>query len=144
MQGTPHNVLICANSNTACDEITKRLLSVLHRDEILRIYAQSYDEKNLSADIIPICNLRGGKFEIPSLCYVNQHRVVICTLTTAGCMTRARHRDRNFDSEHFGYIFIDEAASVHETVSWIAIAGVYPFIFVFLKKSKFGYFHRED
>lgn len=130
VRGTTNNVLVCANSNTACDEITKRLLNVLHKGEMLRIYAKSYDVNDLSEDIRPICNVKMGKFEFPSLDYVYEHRVVICTLTTAGCMTRARNRVRNFSSDHFGYIFLDEAAAVQETVSLIAIAGMHIFLFL--------------
>lgn len=120
---TRNAVLVCANSNAACDEITKRLLNVLRSDELFRVYAKSYDEKMLSDYIKPISNFKAGKFEFPSIAYLNQFRVVICTLSTAGCIARARDLDPDFDSCHFSHIFIDEAACVLETVSLIAIAG---------------------
>lgn len=116
-------VLVCANSNSACDELTERLLNVLTPEEIHRMYAKSFDKEKVSSKIQPICNINGEKFQMPSLEYLNQFRVVVCTLITAGSIVRARNKDSSFSSDHFSYIFIDEAASCQETISLIAIAG---------------------
>lgn len=88
------------------------------------MYAKSYDRRKISEDIEPICNLMRGEFRFPSLKYLYQIRVLVCTLCTAGCLARARE-DLNFSSRHFSYVFIDECASTHETVSLIPIAGRY-------------------
>lgn len=117
-------VLVCCNSNSACDEITERLAKSLKKNEIFGLYAKSYGCKNITSKITPICNLNKGKIQFPSLSYLYQFRVLICTLLTAGSITRAREVDQNFDSGHFSYIFIDEAASCHEPIALILIAGM--------------------
>lgn len=89
---------------------------------MLRMYSVSFELEKLSSAIKPFCNLHGDEFKYPSLKDLYEYRVLICTLSTAGCMTRARH-DINFQPHHFDYIFIDECASAHETMSLIPIAG---------------------
>lgn len=121
---TEKNVLVCANSNAACDEITKRLLEVLCYGELHRMYAKSYNKNLISDKIRPVSNLMEGRLEFPSLQYLYQFRVVVCTLLTAGCVTRARGQNRTFSSAHFSHIFIDEAACAHEPVTLIPIAGM--------------------
>lgn len=124
---TNNSVLVCAHSNAACDEITKRLLDVLSGDMVYRMYAKSFNTRTISHDIRKICNLRHGEIKFPSLDFLYQFRVVVSTLLTAGCITRAREQDANFDSSHFSHVFIDEAACTHETASLIPIAGQYYF-----------------
>lgn len=125
-------VLVCANSNAACDEITERLLHVLSYGEMFRLYAKSYNVRKVSESIRPICNLdKDGKFSIPSLWFLCKFRVLICTLPAAGCLTRAeddypRRRRRRYDYKNtlqFSHIIIDESASTHETETMIPIAG---------------------
>lgn len=118
-------VLVCASSNAACDEIGERLLDILDADRIFRMYAKTYDRNTLSEKMKRICNLKNGTFQFPQLKYLYQFRVVICTLTTAGFLTMARGADSNFNSSHFSYIFIDEAACVQETICLIPITGNY-------------------
>lgn len=115
-------VLVCANSNAACDEITERLLAVLKKCEIFRMYAQSYDKKKIDDGILPVCNLVNDEFIFPSSVFLYKFRVLICTLTTSGCLTRARENG-SFRSNHFSHVIIDECASSHETVTMIPIAG---------------------
>lgn len=122
-------ILVCANSNSACDELTLRLLQFLSKSEIYRLYAKSFNKNILNNKILPICNLQGEEFKFPSLAYLYQFRVVVCTLMTAGSLTRARGRDRYFDPSHFSRVFIDEAACVHEPITIIPIAGIYFSIF---------------
>ncbi|XP_031626698.1 putative helicase mov-10-B.2 isoform X2 [Contarinia nasturtii] len=116
-------VLVCTNSNAACDEITERLLKVLHSGEMFRMYAKSHDVRKISDNIKPICNYFKRKFLFPSLKFLYQFRVIICTLTTSGCMVRARD-ESTFNCHHFSHVIIDEAASTHETVTWIPVAGL--------------------
>lgn len=122
---TKKYVLVCANANAACDEITERLAKVLKSSEIFRMYAKSFESKNISSKIIPFSNLHKGKIQFPSLPFLYKFRVVICTLPTAGSLTRARGLEQVYDSSHFSYIFIDEAATCHEPVTLITIAGIY-------------------
>lgn len=89
---------------------------------MFRMYAKSYDHRQISESIKPICNYRGGELRYPSLEFLYQFRVLICTLCTSGCLTRASI-DPHFKADHFSHIFIDESASTHETVSMIPIAG---------------------
>lgn len=117
-------ILVTAQSNSACDEITERLLDVLNPNQILRLYAKSFEKNLISSKIQPCSNLRDGEIKFPSLNYLYKFRIVVATLSTVGCISRARGHDRHFDSSHFSYIFIDEAACVHEPVSMIPIAGL--------------------
>lgn len=116
-------VLICANSNAACDEITQRLLKTLKNDQIFRMYAKSYTEEKVPDDIKKCYNFVQKGFKYPCLNYLYKFRVVICTLLTAGHLMRARN-DPGFNPSHFSYLFIDECASTHETASIIPIAGI--------------------
>lgn len=60
---------------------------------------------------------------MPSLAYIYQFRVIVCTLLTSGCLARSRDADDKFDSGHFKYVFIDEAACAQSSVALVAIAG---------------------
>lgn len=125
---TNKSVLVCAASNAACDTITERLIDVLRKGEIFRMYAKSFKSVNIAAKIKPFSNFKDGEIKFSCLEYLYEQRVVVCTLTTAGCLTRARETDNKFDAEHFGYVIIDEAASVQEPISLIPIAGMIKFI----------------
>lgn len=119
---TQHHVLICANSNTACDEITTRLIETLPDISIFRMYAKSFKE-TLNENIKKISNFTENGFEFPCLAYLYKYRVVVCTLFTAGNLVRARSNDENFDSSHFSHIIVDEAACTNEPTTMIPIAG---------------------
>lgn len=112
-------MLICAQSNAACDEITDRLLSTLSEYEMFRMYASSFDKNKLKPEFIPYCNWTGDAFHYPSVEFLMKYRVIVCTLCTSGMLTRAR-----IPYSHFSYVFIDECASTHETMTLIPIAGI--------------------
>ena len=116
-------VLVCANSNAACDEITLRLVKVLKKHEIFRMYAKSFNESKVDASIKQCCNYYRGRFQYPCLQYLYGFRVVVCTLLTSGHLMRARS-DPNFNPKHFSYIIVDECASTNETTTLIPIAGM--------------------
>ncbi|XP_037036186.1 putative helicase mov-10-B.2 isoform X2 [Bradysia coprophila] len=120
---TTKNILVCAQSNAACNEIAERLAKVLNPDEMLRMFSMSYELDQISSTIEPFCNLFDGALKYPSLEYLYGFRVLICTLSTSGCLVRARISS-NFDPSHFHYVFIDECASAHETMALIPIAGL--------------------
>lgn len=124
IESTEKCVLVTASSNAACDEIAQRLVKLLKRDQIFRLYAQSHDRNKVPQTIAPISNLREN-FKLPSLLYLYQYRVVVCTLLTAGNLTRARGKDDHFDSKHFGFVIIDEAACAQCSALMVPIAGNY-------------------
>lgn len=127
-------MLVCANSNAACDEITERLLNVLAYGEMFRMYAKTYNVRRISDQIKPVSNFHDGMLRIPSLGFLSRFRVLICTLPATGCLSRARNEQRRerrgryyhrqtTDSIRFSYIIIDECASTHESETLIPIAG---------------------
>lgn len=91
-------------------------------DQLLRMYSMSYDLNKISSTIKSYCNLIDDELRYPALDEIYKFRIVICTLSTSGCLTRAR-MDVHFRPDHFGYVIIDECASAQETFSLIPIAG---------------------
>lgn len=120
VQSTKKNVLVCANSNAACDEITVRLINILTTNQLLRFYAKKFDNVKLKAEIQPYSNWNGKDFHHPVLKHLLEFRVIVCTLCTAACLTRA---DEKSGPIPFSHIIIDECASTHETMALVAIAG---------------------
>lgn len=120
-------VLVCAMSNAACDEIAERLLSVLSNAEVHRLYTTSYNLDNISKTIRPACNIdkadKEPKLINPPLKTLYGYRVIVCTLSTAGSLNCSRADSAHYRPHHFQYVFIDESASSHETMTLIPIAG---------------------
>ena len=83
-------VLVCVNSNVACDEIAERLLNVLQPGEMFRMYAKSYNTKKISDRLKPICNWLDDKYHFPALNFLYQFRVLVATVAVAGYLTKAR------------------------------------------------------
>lgn len=110
-------------SNAACDEITERLVDILRDDEIYRLYAKSYKNERISSKIVRCSNYDRQEIIYPSLKYLYQFRVLVCTLCSAGCLTRAR-LDKAWRANHFSYVFIDECASAPEAMCLVPIAGL--------------------
>lgn len=119
VRNTEKNVLVCAQSNAACDELTNRLRGFLTRDEMFRMYSKSKDLDVISSSFKAVSNLFGGELKYPPLDFIYKYRVVICTLATAGCLVRA-----NCDPDHFSYVVIDECASALEPITLVPIAGL--------------------
>lgn len=113
------NVLVCVQSNAACDEITVRLKEFLDESVMFRMYSRSKDMEQVTKSIITFSNYFGGELKLPPLKYIYKYRVVICTLATAGCLTRAL-----CNPHHFNYIIIDECASAVETIALVPIVGL--------------------
>ncbi|XP_037051434.1 putative helicase mov-10-B.1 [Bradysia coprophila] len=117
---TSKNILVCAHSNAACNEITERLAKVLSDTEMLRMLSVSHDKADISSTIKPFCNLFDGRLNYPELSYLYKFRVLICTLSVSGCLVRAYKSD----PKHFSYVFIDECANACETMTLVPIAGL--------------------
>lgn len=127
VRSTKNCVLVCTNSNAAADEIAMRLLRVLQKSEIYRLYAKSHSEKNVNNELKSCSNFVKGQFHIPSLKYLYKFRVIVCTLLTAGCLSRARE-DHDFSPSHFSHVIIDECASSNETATLVPIAGIFYYL----------------
>lgn len=119
------HVLVCSSSNAACDEIFERLLPIFNSNDILRLYASSYDRKKLKDHYIGFCNYNDEtrSFDMPELKYLYGFGVIICTLSVAGNLVRANDHPL-FRPDHFSHVIIDESASTHETLTMVPIAGI--------------------
>lgn len=120
---TNKNIMVCAPSNAASDEIAIRLVKILKDGELFRLFPKLYEPKKIHDVLRKVCNLRDEKLSHPSLSFLYQFRVVVTTVSTVSSITRARE-DPNFKSGHFAYVFIDEAACLHEPATMVAIAGL--------------------
>lgn len=121
---TSSSILVCANSNSAADEIAQRLAIILKSNEFIRIYAKSFNGSKVKDDIKKKSNFIKGTFQYPCLKFIYKFRVVICTLSTSGHLMRARNRDKDFNAKHFSYLMIDECASTNQTTTMIPISGM--------------------
>lgn len=130
---TDQNILVCAMSNAACDEIADRLVDVLEEDEMYRFYARSYKHEKITARLARVSNYDSDGIFYPTLKFLYQFRVIICTLCSSGCFTRARKDVNVWREDHFSYIFIDECASAHETMCLVPIAGTNQSIVLFIE-----------
>lgn len=117
-------VLVCSNSNAACDELFGRLLDVCDFHEILRLYTVSHDPKTVDPAHLKCSNWdsRMNSFSMPDLPFLYQHQVLVCTLAVASSLTRA-NQCNTFKADHFSHIFIDESCCAHETMTMVPIAG---------------------
>lgn len=120
VQSTSKNVLVCAISNAACDELANRLANVLTKNELLRLYTKGFDYRKMNSHLESYSNRNDGEFCYPAMKHLLEFRVIVCTLCTASCLTRS---EAQIQPNAFSHIIIDEAASTHETMAMVAIAG---------------------
>lgn len=99
---TNQHILVCANSNTACDEVAERIVKVLGQSSVFRLYAKSFNKTLLKPQLQQISNLQNGEFQFPPLEHLHKFRVLVCTLLTAGLLVRAN----GIDAKHFSHIII--------------------------------------
>lgn len=114
-------ILVCATSNSACDEIAKRLLDLNDNEKIFRLFSRSvmFKMENVPGIVLMNSNLAKGEHYFPTRDVIYAYKVLVCTLITAGRMTQGE-----ISSEHFSHVFIDEAGSTTETQTLVAIAGL--------------------
>lgn len=113
---------------------------------MMRMYSQSYDLDKISETIKPYCNLIGGELKYPQFYEIYKFRVLVCTLSTSAHLSkspesmnfRTNRSYIKFKPDHFSYVFIDECASAHETMSLIPIAGNGIFIFKIQLENNFN------
>ncbi|XP_055631253.1 putative helicase MOV-10 [Toxorhynchites rutilus septentrionalis] len=118
---TKAHVLVTASSNFACNVLAERLLQVLPKGDIFRVFSKNAERllAEMSFDLIECSNLNTGVHRLPSEEEIYDKRVVICTLTTAGRLVQA-----SIKPNHFHYVFIDECGSATEASALVPIAGV--------------------
>lgn len=115
-------------------------MQVLNKSQLLRFYPKSYSLQKIKPSLQKISNIYDGKLCIPQLSFFYGFRVIVCTLCTAGCFTRARADYEVFNASHFSHVIIDESASTHETMTLVAIAGNF-FIFTSVSRKRVGRKH---
>lgn len=124
---TEDNVLVCVQTNLACDEITSRLIHHLKKDEMLRLYAKKYPVQNVNEKLRAFSNIHeiDSKYfsDYPRLSCIYSFRVVICTLCTSSCLARGTKDKSVWTANHFQYVFIDENTCTTEVLSLVSIAG---------------------
>lgn len=115
------HILVCAASNSACDEVANRLLQIVQNDQVFRMFSVSQTDKMgiIPRDVLAASNLCKAEHYYPTLLKLYQYKVVICTLTTAGRLSQA-----HINPLHFTHVFVDESGSATETQLLIAIAGI--------------------
>ncbi|XP_031638656.1 putative helicase mov-10-B.1 isoform X2 [Contarinia nasturtii] len=121
---TNEKILVCAMSNAACDEIAERLIDILKEGEMYRFYAKSYKNEKVNYRVRQYSNFGPTGITYPSLEFLYKFRVLVCTLCSAGCLSRARVDKEIWKPDHFDYVIIDEAASALEPIAMVPIAGV--------------------
>lgn len=121
---TDQYVLVCATSNSACDEIAERLLDVIEDEyDMYRMFARSVLPDRVCPRLKRVSNLRDGKYFNPALKILYRYRVIITTLCTSSCFARAHIEKTVYDPKHFSYVFIDECSSASEVLTLVPIAG---------------------
>ncbi|CAK9797532.1 Putative helicase mov-10-B.1 [Anthophora plagiata] len=113
------HILVCASSNTAADEIAKRLLLILPSKDIFRMYAASKIVDNIDETINPSSNFVNNMvLYLPKDIFILK-KIVITTLTSCARLVKL-----NLRSDHFSYVFIDEASQSIELESLIPLTLV--------------------
>lgn len=111
-------ILICAQSNACCDDISKKLLQYLSDQKILRFYSSSMERKvlELNEEVVSNSNLRGNKLNELSVEELHHFQIIITTLASSKKLQLA-----NLEEGHFTHILIDECGSATEVASLIPI-----------------------
>ncbi|XP_017877191.1 putative helicase mov-10-B.1 [Ceratina calcarata] len=113
------SILVCAHSNAAADEITKRLLQFLPTKYIFRIYAKAKTANTIDNKLIDCSNfINGESLYLPNEVFTLK-KIVITTLTT--CI---RLVNLNLRNDHFSHIFIDEASQSTELETLIPFTTI--------------------
>ncbi|KDR14736.1 putative helicase mov-10-B.1 [Zootermopsis nevadensis] len=117
------HLLICAPSNSAANEVTKRLLiscqgHIPDRD-IFRLYAASYNVGAIPEELKK-CSNYTDDFFFPSKEEIMKYAVVVVTLATA-----ARLVTGGIPAGHFSHLFIDESGQAVEPETLIPVGGLF-------------------
>lgn len=110
------HILISAQSNSACDEIGKRLMKVVSYNKIFR-FQSSYNLKSTDKEQFNILNSYCPD-QYPSYEELYHFSIVIVTLSMSSRLIQAHVK-----KDHFDYIFIDECGAASEPESLVPIIG---------------------
>ncbi|KYN14070.1 Putative helicase MOV-10 [Trachymyrmex cornetzi] len=113
------NILVCALSNAAADEITKRLIKYIPINMISRMYAPSREWLSVDKEIRPCANFVDDTTIFLSKEVLLLKKIIISTLSSS-----IRLVDVNFRKNHFSYIIIDEASQATEPDMLIPLAAI--------------------
>lgn len=72
------HILVCATSNSACDEIVQRLISnEMAKNNVFRLFAKSMEEEiaDISADVLAVSNLKKTEHYYPSTDALSKYKV---------------------------------------------------------------------
>ena len=109
--------MACAPSNSAADEILRRLKTSLDKDEIFRFNAVTRDRRTISEDLFRYCYTNPqGIFSVPKMDDLLGFKVVVST-----CVSAAFAYGIGVQPGHFTHIFVDEAAQATEAEVMAAI-----------------------
>ncbi|XP_063709671.1 putative helicase mov-10-B.1 [Culicoides brevitarsis] len=117
------NILVCASSNYACNEIMSRLLdlNVVDETDMFRYLSKSQMRKldTIEDRILELSNIdKNQMFNIPTKEDLQGYKIIFLTLVTAG-----RLHLLEMGTNWFDYIIVDEAGSATEASTVIPIAG---------------------
>lgn len=114
-------ILVCAQTNSVCDEITGKLLQLLPRQIFFRFYSKNELKKvrGIKKEVLEISNLHNEKENKFTVAEFNSFSIVITTLVASHRLCRA-----GIGAEHFNYILVDESASAPEIAALIPIVGL--------------------
>ncbi|XP_014608785.1 PREDICTED: putative helicase mov-10-B.1 isoform X1 [Polistes canadensis] len=109
------NVLVCAPSNKAVDEITKRLLNYVSPTVISRIYSQSHERSKVDKTILPCSHFLKDNSDILNNKFLLSHQIILVTIITCGSVFVSKRVKK----DNFSYIIIDEASQATEPETMI-------------------------
>ncbi|XP_071960449.1 putative helicase MOV-10 [Antedon mediterranea] len=113
-------ILACAPSNSAADLIAARILKhgTVAKSTMFRMNARSRHMGTVDTVLLDsgCCNYKDGENYFPAKEIIQNYRVVVTTLCTAGRLAQA-----GFSRDHFTHIFIDEAGHAQEPEAIIPI-----------------------
>ncbi|XP_058807108.1 putative helicase mov-10-B.1 isoform X2 [Phymastichus coffea] len=102
-------VLVCTPSNTAADEIARRLIKYIPPEDIYRFYSQSKDASTIDEQLRPCSNFEGGQIAFVKHEVLEKKSIIISTL--CNCMRLIIMR---LSPNYFSYVIIDEAGQCIE------------------------------
>ncbi|KAG1686823.1 putative helicase mov-10-B.1 [Nymphon striatum] len=115
-------ILVCAPSNSAADLLATKLLEHIPSTQMFRLNALSRIWKSIPNSVQKCSNYNGSEFYFPDGDDLQQYRIIISTVVTAG-----RLLSSGLVQGHFHYVFVDEAGHCMEPEVLIAFAGLMNF-----------------
>ncbi|EMD34729.1 hypothetical protein CERSUDRAFT_97310 [Gelatoporia subvermispora B] len=109
-------ILACAPSNSAADEILRRLSPRLNKSLMFRFNAVSRQHVTIPKDLLQYCYALQGIFAIPSTERLHKTRAMVST-----CVSAAFAYGIGLEPGYFTHIFVDEAAQATEPEVMVAV-----------------------